>query len=51
MFGSAIWDKLHQCILAKFEISQVQRRQFQNFQKLHGRFIPKFVRTKYVVTN
>ena len=33
MFGMAIWDKLSEYIFENFEIAQVKRRQFQNFQK------------------
>ena len=34
MLERAIWDKLPECFLKNFEITQVKREQFQNFQKL-----------------
>ena len=36
MFGTAIWDKLHERIFENFEISRVKRWQFQNFKKSQG---------------
>ena len=33
MFGTAIWDKLPECILENFKNARVERRKFQNFQK------------------
>ena len=33
MIGRAILDKLPECIFKKFEIAQVKRGKFQNFQK------------------
>ena len=36
MFGRAIWDKLHECIFENFEIAQVKRGQFRNYQKSRG---------------
>ena len=36
MFERAIWDKLLECIFQNFEIAQVKRGQFQNFQKPRG---------------
>ena len=36
MFGREIWDKLLECIFENFEIAQVKRGQFQNFQKSRG---------------
>ena len=33
MFGRAIWDKLPKWIFEIFEIAQVKRGQFQNFNK------------------
>ena len=41
MLGRAIWDKLLHCIFENFEIAQVKRGQFQNFQKSRGWFVPK----------
>ena len=50
MFGRVIWNKLPTCIYEIFEISQVKRRQFQNFWKSRGWFIPKNAQAKHVVT-
>ena len=50
MFGKAIWDKLSECIFENFEIAQVKRGKFQNFQKSRGYFIPKIARSKYAIT-
>ena len=50
MFGREIWDKLLECIFENFEIAQVKRGQFQNFQKSRGWFIPKITQTKHVIT-
>ena len=36
MLGRAIWDKLPERISENFEIAQVKREQFQNFQKSRG---------------
>ena len=36
MFGRTIWDKLPEYIFEHFEIVQVKRVQFQNFQKSRG---------------
>ena len=36
MFGKEIWDKLSECFFENFEIAQLKRRQFQNFQKSRG---------------
>ena len=36
MLGRAIWDKLSEHIFANFEIAQVERRQFQIFEKSQG---------------
>ena len=36
MVGKAIWDELPECIFENFEITQVKRGQFQNFQKSGG---------------
>ena len=33
MFGTAIWDKLPQCIFENFEIARAKREQFLNFRK------------------
>ena len=33
VFWRAIWDKLRKCIFENYEIAQVKRGQFQNFQK------------------
>ena len=41
VFEKATWDKLLWCIFENFEIARVKCGQFQNFQKLYGRFIPK----------
>ena len=48
MFGRAICDKLPESIFENFEVAQVKREQFQNFQKSRGLFISKIVRTKHV---
>ena len=50
MFGRTIWDKLRECIFENFEIAQVKRGQFQNFQKSRRWIIPKIARTKHVIT-
>ena len=50
MFGRVIWDKLPECIFGNFEIAQVKRGQFQNFQESWGWFIPKIAQTKHVIT-
>ena len=50
MFARGIWDKLPRCIFENFEIAQVKRGQFQTFQKSRGWFIPKFGRTKHMIT-
>ena len=50
MFGRTIWVKLPECIFENFEIARVKRGQFQKFRKLRGRFIPKIVRAKHVIT-
>ena len=49
MFGRAIWDKLPKSIIENFEISQVERGQFQKFRKLRGLFIPKVSLTKHMI--
>ena len=36
MIGRAIWNKLPECIFKNFEIAQVKRGQFQDFQKSRG---------------
>ena len=51
MSGRAIWDKLPECIFENFEMAQVKRGQFQNFQKSRGGFILKIARTKHVITS
>ena len=40
VFGRAIWDKLPKCTFENFEIAQVKRGHFQNFQNSRGWFIP-----------
>ena len=46
MFGKVIWDKLPKCIFENVEIIRVRQGQFNNFQKLQGRFISKIIRIK-----
>ena len=36
MFGRAIWDKWPEGVFENFEIAQVKREQYQNFQKSRG---------------
>ena len=36
MFEWVIWDELPKCIFENFEILEVKRRQFQNFEKSQG---------------
>ena len=50
MLGREICDKLPECIFENFEIARVKRGQFQNFQKLRGRFIPQIAQNKHVIT-
>ena len=46
MFGKVIWDKLPKHIFENVEIIRVRQGQFNNFQKLQGRFISKIIRIK-----
>ena len=46
MFGKVIWDKLPKRIFENVEIIRVRQGQFNNFQKLQGRFISKIIRIK-----
>ena len=48
--GRAIWDKLPKSIFENIEVTWVKQKQFQNFQKSRGWFIPKIARTKHVIT-
>ena len=50
MLRRAIWDKLPEGVFENFEIARVNRRQFQNFQKSPGWFIPEIARNKHAIT-
>ena len=50
IFGREIWDKLPKYIFENLLITQVNGRQFQNFQKSRGWFISKITSTKHVIS-
>ena len=50
MFGKVIWYKLPECIFENIETTPVKPGQYQNFQKLQRRFIPKIAWTKDMIT-
>ena len=43
-------DKLPESIFENFEIAEVNRKQFQNFQKSRGLFVAKITQTNHVIT-